>query len=259
MKVKTQDTNQNRLITIRVSHYCEKARWALDYLGIEYVEENHAPPFYKFYTNREGGSSVPVLVTENIAYTDSTDILRYLDQQKEGQLYPRDPSLRQKVEELEELFDTQLGEAIRCWSLFYAIENPKSYENISSQKVPWWQKIGLKFMLPQVLNFIKKEYNITVEKTEISLETIRDIFAKVEEILAKDKKYLVGDRFSAADLTFAALSAPLLRPKNHPVMSSKVDGVPTEVLSVVKEFRSSPAGEYALNLYKEKRCRSIMA
>lgn len=28
-----------RLIAIALSHYCEKVRWALDYLGIDYVEE----------------------------------------------------------------------------------------------------------------------------------------------------------------------------------------------------------------------------
>ena len=30
-----------RLITIPISHYCEKARWALDRAGIEYREERH--------------------------------------------------------------------------------------------------------------------------------------------------------------------------------------------------------------------------
>ena len=32
-----------RLITIGPSHYCEKARWALERAGIEYVEHAHAP------------------------------------------------------------------------------------------------------------------------------------------------------------------------------------------------------------------------
>ena len=30
-----------RLITIPISHYCEKARWALDRAGIGYREERH--------------------------------------------------------------------------------------------------------------------------------------------------------------------------------------------------------------------------
>ncbi|MEN9520669.1 MAG: hypothetical protein RLZZ381_3257, partial [Cyanobacteriota bacterium] len=38
--------NKPLLIAIAISHYCEKVRWAMDYLDIEYVEENHASPFH---------------------------------------------------------------------------------------------------------------------------------------------------------------------------------------------------------------------
>ena len=34
------------LITIPPSHYCEKARWALDYARIPYREERHPPLFH---------------------------------------------------------------------------------------------------------------------------------------------------------------------------------------------------------------------
>uniref|UniRef100_UPI0018E9DC93 glutathione binding-like protein n=1 Tax=Anaplasma marginale TaxID=770 RepID=UPI0018E9DC93 len=130
---------------------------------------------------------------------------------------------------------------------------PKLVENVWSQGVPWWEKIGLKFTLPKALDFLKNGYNATEEGAEKALETIKDIFAKVEGILAGDNKYLVGDNFTAADITFAALSAPILRPKNHPVINSKLGGMPEEMLAVIKELRGSVAGKYALNLYKEKR------
>ncbi|MCC0179772.1 glutathione S-transferase N-terminal domain-containing protein, partial [Waterburya agarophytonicola K14] len=54
-----------RLIAIAISHYCEKVRWALDYFNIDYIEENHAPPFHRQYTSPYGGTTVPVLVTDN--------------------------------------------------------------------------------------------------------------------------------------------------------------------------------------------------
>ena len=31
------------LVTIAFSHFCEKARWALDHAGVRYVEERYAP------------------------------------------------------------------------------------------------------------------------------------------------------------------------------------------------------------------------
>ncbi len=51
-----------RLITFRISHYCEKVRWALDRISFSYVEECHLPPLHWLKTTPLGGSSVPVLV-----------------------------------------------------------------------------------------------------------------------------------------------------------------------------------------------------
>ena len=85
----TSDQNKPRLIAIAISHYCEKVRWAMDYLDIDYVEEDHAPPFHRQYTSRHGGTTVPVLVTSKKALTDSHDILQYLDSISEStKLYP---------------------------------------------------------------------------------------------------------------------------------------------------------------------------
>ena len=54
-----------RLITLPISHYCEKVRWVLDRQGIPYVEEAHAPLLHAFFTMPlTGGKSrtVPILV-----------------------------------------------------------------------------------------------------------------------------------------------------------------------------------------------------
>lgn len=102
-----------RLITFPVSHYCEKARWALTRLNIPYVEERHAPLFHRLATGRVGGKSVPVLIADAGVFTDSRDILKYLDSiaPDDARLYPSDSSLLKQVEELEALFNAQLGTA----------------------------------------------------------------------------------------------------------------------------------------------------
>ena len=49
-------TNRNTapaiLITIPLSHYCEKARWALDRVALPYREEPHAPLLHRLATKR---------------------------------------------------------------------------------------------------------------------------------------------------------------------------------------------------------------
>jgi len=53
------------LVTIPFSHYCEKARWALDYTGYDYVEEGHVPVLHRIAVKLATSpcTSVPVLVT----------------------------------------------------------------------------------------------------------------------------------------------------------------------------------------------------
>jgi glutathione S-transferase len=72
------DSSTPRLITIALSHYCEKARWALDWLKIPYIEESHIPLIHRFYTRPHGGRSVPVLITQTGAFVDSKDIISIL-------------------------------------------------------------------------------------------------------------------------------------------------------------------------------------
>ncbi len=64
-----------RLITIPFSHYCDKARWALEVCGVAYIEDGHLPLFHYAATFRAGGGrTVPVLVTDDGVLRDSTDI-----------------------------------------------------------------------------------------------------------------------------------------------------------------------------------------
>jgi len=69
-----------RLITLPISHYCEKARWALERAGIAYREERHVQLIHRVAVRRAGGgSTVPVLVTADGAIADSREILVWVD------------------------------------------------------------------------------------------------------------------------------------------------------------------------------------
>ena len=45
-----------RLVTIPISHYCERARWALDRAGIVYREERHVQIVHRVASRRAGGA-----------------------------------------------------------------------------------------------------------------------------------------------------------------------------------------------------------
>src|SRR5262249_57029666 len=95
-----------RLVTIPFSHYCEKARWALDRAGLAYVEEPHLPMMSWIAAKRAGGSRmVPVLVTPGGVVGDSTAIVAWCDAHGAAEPLLGDPD----ADALEELFDAKLG------------------------------------------------------------------------------------------------------------------------------------------------------
>jgi Glutathione S-transferase, C-terminal domain len=94
---------------------------------------------------------------------------------------------------------------------------------------------------------------ITADYAASSLEGIKEVFEIVNQRLAGGKMYLGGDTISAADITFAALAAPLLLPPEHPVMVSKIVELPIKMAAVIKELQSTTAGVFALRLYREQR------
>ena len=242
------------LIAIALSHYCEKVRWALDYLNVDYVEENHAPLFHRKYTSRYGGTSVPVLVTGDKALTDSHDILQYLDSISEDKkLYPEDPQLGHQVETLEKLFDEKLGVATRLYGYYYAIQKPLKIAIAWGIKAPLIERIKTIFAFLKIPQLLQQFYNVTPATKDAALEDIREVFEVVDQELGSDKQYLLGDRLSAADITFAALASPILRPPNHPVYSSKSSKMSSERLSVMEELRSTSAGELVMRMYREHR------
>src|SRR3954453_21680817 len=71
-RVRERDEALRRLFTIPISHYCEKARWALERAGLAYVEERHVQGVHRFVSRRFGGAgTLPVLVTPDGVFDQS--------------------------------------------------------------------------------------------------------------------------------------------------------------------------------------------
>ena len=76
--------------------------------------------------------------------------------------------------------------------------------------------------------------------------------------LLEGSKHLCGDRFSAADLTFAALSASVMVPPVYGVSLPQPDSLPPHTAALVERVRAHPAGGYALAVFAEHR-RKVVA
>jgi glutathione S-transferase len=241
-----------RLITIPVSHYVEKVRWALDYLKIPFQESPQMPPFHRGAAKKYGGTTVPILIAGTIVKTDSTDILHYLDTLAPGKLYPTDPELQALSAELENLFNLTLGENTRRWGYSSILTRELLYPRWTFG-VPFWQKLLFPIIFPKVESIIRESFKITPTSAAESYQEIIRVFDRVTEVLADGRKYLLGDRLSAIDITFAALAVPVLQPLEQYIPSEPIDSLPTQMQADIRHCRSTPAGEFGLRLYRENR------
>lgn len=243
-----------RLLTIPISHYCEKARWALDRLGLPYAEERHLQMFHYWQSFRlSGGPNVPVLIDDGRVISDSTAILQHLERYAaaETRLYPE--TGRGAVEELEELFDETLGIESRRWVYFHALQTPGMAISTSSQGVPRWQAAVAPLCYPLLKTFINRKLAITAANVSAGLDRARAVIRRTDALLSDGRPYLVGDRFTAADLTLACMMAPFLMPPEYGVRLPQPDQVSPAMRVTIEEMRGSRAGRHALHLYRTQR------
>lgn len=246
-----------RLVTIPISHYCEKARWALERAGVPYVEEGHAPVLHWGATFRLHTRTVPVLIATGTVLKDSTAILRWADARSTGaHLYPDDPSLRREVEELEDHFDKMLGPATRRWAYSFLLPDRRRALELLGAGIPDSERKTLVALYPFISRLMKRGMNVTPAAAARSLARAQAIFVEVSARLRDGRRYLVGDSFTAADLTFAALSTPVICPPQCAFMPI-AESLPPAMLREVQAFRATEAGRFVLRMFREERPRYL--
>jgi glutathione S-transferase len=243
-----------RLITIPISHYCEKARWALQRAGLEYREERHVQGLHQLYARRAGGGlTVPVLVTPDGAIGESEQILEWADARTEparrlfGEGEERGSALA-----VSRRLDERLGPHGRRLIYVRMFAQPQLMLRFNDQGVPRWEDRALRVTLPVAKRFIARVLEI---RPGVEVEDERVVFSEfdwVAELLADGRPYLLGERFSAADLTFAALAAPVVLPSVYGVPLPPLELLDTETAGLVERGREHPAGAFALRLYAER-------
>jgi glutathione S-transferase len=243
------------LITIPISHYCEKARWALEWAGIGYRERAHLQALHWFPVARAGGKkTAPVLVWGERVFADSADIVEEASAKAPGRsLFPGDPAGAAEVRALQRDFDRRLGPEGRRW-MYFALRGRRDIAiAYGCTGVPAWQRRAMPLAYPLAARIIDRYFDITPATAARSEGEVRAIFDLVAERLHDGRPYLCGERFSAADLTFASLAAPMLMPPDYGVPLPQPEELPAAMATTVLELRKHPAGAHALRMFRDER------
>jgi glutathione S-transferase len=241
-----------RLLTIPISHFCEKARWALDRAGLSYREEAHVQGVHRLAARRAGGgTTVPVLVTGDEVIGESREILGWADQRMtpDGQILASEPD----VAALCRRFDEVLGPAARRLVYVHMLAQRELVLAYNDQGVPAWEDRLVRHGWGPLTRFIRRALGIV---PGIEVQDERIVFAELDHVaglLADGRPYLCGERFTAADLTFAALSSAVTVPPQYGVRLPQPDVLAPATAELVQRARAHPAGRHAMRLFEHER------
>ena len=108
---------------------------------------------------------------------------------------------------------------------------------------------------PLVTRWGRRDLAIDADTVRVHEANVRRAFDAIAERRADGRPYLCGERFTAADLTFAALAAAVIVPPEYGVRLPQPGELPQHIARMVRDFREHPAGAYAMELFRTERRR----
>jgi glutathione S-transferase len=245
-----------RLLTIPISHYCEKARWALDRTGIGYREERHVQGIHRLASWRAGGhGTLPVLVTPTEVVADSADIIDWVDARVDGELrlVPDDPAQAAEVRALSARLDDVLGPSARRLIYVHMLPRPVGELGFNNLGVPVWEDRALRYGWPVAKRFVSHALDIRPGVETSDEAAVWEEFDAIAALLADGREHLCGESLTAADVTFASLAAAVLLPPGYGVPLPEPHTLPPVTAELVLRARAHPAGAYAMRLFTDER------
>ena len=240
-----------------ISHFCEKARWALDHKQLSYRPINLIPgPHMRTIKKMAQLSSVPVLKTESDVVQGSSAIIDYLESRFQARpLTPAEPEAKREAAELERVLDSELGEPLRAILYEILLAHRGTVIPLWSQDGPIYGALLLQLIYPLVRRKVTAAYIQSGNRQE-RMDRFARILDRTDAIYAK-QPFLVGEVFSRADLTLASLLAPLCQPPEHLLRWSS--DLPPEVASFQSQHRDRPSYRRTLALYQTHRWSTAAA
>ncbi|MEX1363158.1 MAG: glutathione S-transferase family protein [Nannocystaceae bacterium] len=255
-----------RLVTIPFSHYNERARWALQRFGVEFVERGYLPMFHfagvLASAGLRGGRrdrtssplSTPVLVTDDgERLRHSGLIVRYASDRfstPQTTLYPAEHL--HPIEEIERRAHDRIGPHTRRIAYFHLLGEPALMHELVRANVGAVQTLAFRVSRPLLAASLRRALGVTAQRTARSVQVLREEVAALDERLG-DRPFLCGDRFTAADLTVAALLSPVLRPPSYGTPMPPLERYPGPLRELVVQMRATPTGAHCMRMYEQER------
>jgi glutathione S-transferase len=250
-----------RFITFGISHFCEKARWALDWHSIAYEEAGWPPGLHQILAKRCGASSstLPMLFDGTTIIQGSGAVIDWAeskDRDSGRSLVPRGGA--KEAEEIERRADAVIGVHVRRLAFAEMLPHyPHLLKPALFQRASPWHRLLGNMMWPVSRQVMLRRLDIRPGAAAESRAMLEGELDWLDAKLADGRTYLAGERFSRADLTVASLLATFARPKEMPLYHA-LRG-PEAISEDVRRWSERPVMRFVREQYGKHRANANAA
>lgn len=236
----------------RFSNFNEKARWALAFKGLglprkDYLPGPHGGQIKKLCPE----SFTPVLEWDGDHIQGSAAVIDHLERvQPEPALYPVDPAEKEEALRLQAHFDEKVGPEVRRALFLDTMSDAGYMANLFAGGKPWLVRKSYGAMLPLVRPLMRSAMDLTPDKQSAALKATEEGLDFVAE-RSKATGYLVGTRFSVADLAAAALLSITANP-DHPDMK-RPEPMSKTTRAWMERWKDHPGTRWINDMYAKHR------
>lgn len=236
----------------QASHFNEKARWALTYKNVAHERVSYLPgPHMPAIKKLSGQSQTPLLQIDETYTSGSAAIIDLLERSYPDQsLYPADDEARAAALDLQQRFDASVGPAVRTVVFSVLVRHPGYLCKIFACSHSALKQLAYRAIVPALTPVIGKANGVTPENTDKAFSITAAALDEVAQLTA-ETGYTVGATFSVADLTAAALLAPIAA-LTHPDMA-RPQPMPADFAELIARYAEHDAIAWVQRMYAQHR------
>jgi glutathione S-transferase len=244
-----------KLLEFPHSHYCEKARWALEYKGIPFEAVAIMPGFHMITVRRHApDTSVPVLLNGRTVVQGSSAIIDYAETLSPlPGLTPANAAQRRDCMNLEKRMDNLLGENLRQVLYDGLLAYPDFIRHCFTHPMPLIKQRIFSIIYPLLRDKIYRTYVISDAIVAQARHDFDDAMDEMRQRL-DGQNYLFDGQFSRADISVASMLSLLVMPPEHPFPWLEIPD--TRMKEFYEMYREHPVSEWVRTLYRNhRRCQ----
>lgn len=235
-----------------ISHFNEKVRWALDWKRVPHKRRTLSIDYLPRAWLATRQPRLPILFLDGAAIADSTRIIAAIEARyPEPALYPGGADERRRALAVEDWFDEEVGSPVRTAILapLFAADPDAALASLTIG-MPTAARRMIRALFPAFRAYYKARHGIDAATSDAAPRIVRGAFDRVAAEVGPTG-YLVGDRFSVADLTAAAILAPIVAPAEHEYLPPPP--VPASLRELRASLASHPGSEWVRDTYRRHR------